>query len=240
MKLKKIITIVLVLFLLFQISYATVPTYVGVKILELKDDPSRSCSGYSGYGVNGRIRGLSSIVGAEYTEEFPIHFKLIDNTDSSVVWEGDSENDTDYKVGDIIKMPHQVDLTIGRDYKLSLDIDAIKVYLEFGSVSGFVKNSDGEYWTAGILGTSRENCLHTNNGVSCGAYGTNAGACTGVRFSNNRSYLNNTCLWNSPDYDCASKGFLTINQGYDSLYSADYNNLFKPNVGNINIDFTFT
>ncbi|MFW6008532.1 MAG: hypothetical protein ACOCP8_04625, partial [archaeon] len=126
---------------------SSLQTYVGIKILNLTDDPSASCAGEDGYGYQGRIRGLSSIL-----PDFPIYFELRDAVDDSLIWAGDSTEDADYKIGDIIQMPQLVDLTIGKEYKLFFDINAIRIYLPLESHNDFERTINDIYWTAGEIG----------------------------------------------------------------------------------------
>lgn len=153
---KKILAIIslLGLFLVSIQSASALQTYVGVKILNLTDDPAASCAGEAGYGSQGRIRAISSIL-----PDYPIYFELRNVSDNSLIWSGDSTDDTDYEIGDVIQIPQLLDLTIGQDYKLFFDIDAIRIYLPLENYKYLSSDPiweatlDDNYWTAGKIGS---------------------------------------------------------------------------------------
>ena len=241
--LKKLISIIVLLglFLLgIQSAYA-LETYVGVRILNLTDDPAASCVGQAGYDSQGRIRALSSIL-----PDFPIYFELRYAGNDSLVWAGNDTNDIDYFINDTIMIPQLVDLTIGQDYRLFIDIDAIKIYLPLVDYQSFERTLHNEYWTAGRVGTGHHSEYYQYSGGNNCVYSTSSWTSQSSLFfiSNTRdpSKLNHPCMTDSISHNCHTHGILGLfNSGSNSfrIYGR-YNNLLNSNVGNMNIIFNFS
>lgn len=243
---KKILSLLLFGFVLIitmnSDSYA-LATYVGIEIINLTDDSAHSCAGEAGYGDAGRIRALSSIL-----PDYPIYFNLT-KTDGTGVWDGNITKDCvgdgsgcDYAVGDIIRIPDTVNLIDGEDYKLFVDIDAIRIYLPLVDHNGFTATDDDNYWTVGKKGTDGEYYLRSDSGCS---FSTTTGAAYPNLFfissSRNNDYL--TCPVNSNPYDCQNSNMMAIKRdssvddfNIDNLYD----NLHTSSVGNFEFIFTFT
>lgn len=225
-------------------------TYVGVEILNLTDDPSGSCAGEPGYGSQGRIRAFSSIVGDEYTNQFPIYFELRDASDNSLVWSGNSTKDTDYTIGDIIYLPQPVDLTPGSNYTLFFDIDAIRIYLPLENYNEFEASADNNYWTAGVLNEESESeYSQYSSKDSCSttpSFEDNYYA-YGILVGNNRD-LNVSCGSDGIEYNCHEVQTMNLivryGGSFDGRYTdfnarTKYDNLHQPDVGNFEFGFTF-
>ena len=224
-------------------------TYVGVKIENLTDDPSISCVGEFDASNDphnqGKIRAISSIVGNQYSQEYPIYFELRRDSDNSLVWSGDSTEDTDYEVGDTIYLPQTVNLNSGTDYRLFMDVDAIRFYypIESSDSNEFERTQNNEYWFAGLKGTGNGDEYSVES-----AYGNHCefrqyakwGAHNNIYFSNNRSSLNNSCAHDGIDNNCDEKGFMGTNENnyYDIGNEKKYNHLHNSTKGNFEILFT--
>ena len=248
--LKKLISIIVLLglFLLgIQSAYA-LETYVGVRIVSLSDDPAASCVGYSGvpggYGDQGRIRAISSM-----PPDFPIYFELRHHATNDLIWSGNSVADVDYEVGDVIQIPETVDLTIGQDYRLFFDVDAIRITLPLVNLGGFEKTIDDQYWTVGRVGTgststNREYWQYSGSNNCAYSTSGNTGGSSLVFVSNTRdpTKLNHPCMTDSIAYNCDSQGIMGIpNSGTISFRTyGRYNNLLNSDVGNFELLFTFS
>lgn len=247
----------LLLIAIFSIAFLTVNiqdtyslnTYVGIKILNLTDDPSASCAGEAGYGSQGRIRAISSIVGAEYTNEFPIYFELRNASDNSLIWDGNSTEDTDYVIGETIYLPDLIQMYSGSNYNLFFDVDAIRINLPAESHEQTVTiywnaTDDDNYWTAGKVGVGiRDEIIMRSSGNVCSFFNfLYIDQLRGTFFiSNNRSSnLISDCTTDSTNGNCGSEGLCGV---YDTIYDfksdGKYSNLHQSDVGNFNLAFTF-
>lgn len=241
---KKIIGILLgfILFFITMQSSFALETYVGFEILNLEDDPTASCVGEEGYGDQGRIRAISSM-----PPDFPIYFQLTYASNGTVVWSGDSVEDTDYTIGDIVFLPEKVNLTIGETYKLFFDVDVIRIYLPVPTYSGFTATPDGNYWTAGTVGTntgiedvfaSSSNGCGYNTIISAYAYQTISFFISNVRDS---SKLVHACMSDSNSRTCDDEGIMALlnsDSTSDFRINAKYNNLRYSHIGNFVLYFT--
>ena len=243
--LKKLISIIVLLglFLLgIQSAYA-LETYVGVRILNLTDDPSASCAGQAGYGEHGRIRAISSIL-----PDFPIYFELRHALNESIVWSGNSVEDTDYTIGEVMWMPSTVDLSIGGNYTLFFDVDAIRIYLPLVNYGSFVATPDNNYWTAGrvgVGGSANSEYMQSSGSNNCAQGSTSSSWSSGLFFvSNDRdpAKLNHPCMTDSTTLNCHTQGIMGISNSGTSNFRTygRYNNLLNSNVGNFYLSFTFS
>lgn len=228
-----------------QSSFA-LQTYIGIKILNLTDDPGVSCVGQFNTAVDplqqGRIRAISSIVGAEYPIEYPIYFNLSKTSDGSTIWTGNSTDDTDYEIGDVIQIPGLVDLTSGVEYNLFFDIDAIKFYLPLENYNDFEATVDDLYWTVGKLGSLNyyENYVR-GDPTTCTHSSESSTFQSNLLFlSNSRNNsFENSCISDGTHYNCDEEGLIGLYKYSGSSYSSErYANLHTSTVGNFNIRFT--
>lgn len=214
------------------------PTYVGVQIKNMTDDPASSCANRDtegDYGFQGRIRALSSIL-----PHHPIHFELTYQANGSSVWTGDSTKDTDYTIGDVIFMPNSVELQTGVNYNLMFDIDAIRIYLPLPNYYVFTETINDEYWTAGKYGNAYSEYYaysHTSN--LCKYNGASSTSYT-LLVSNKRQNLVHSCMSDNAHYNCDDFGFLGVSRSPTNDYRIDakYDNLYQDGVGNFNLIFT--
>ena len=223
--------------LIFAVSYHaySLNTYVGVNLVNLSDDPTSSCSGESGYGSQGRIRALSSIL-----PNYPIYMEIRNSTDSSVLHSG-NVSDGDYHQGEAFYFPTQVDLIPGETYEIFFDVDAIKVYLNTTNWVNSRRTADDLYWTVGDVGSScsggggqtlirsvTNTCDFLSSGNTGCPYNTK------FSFSGDRSdpYLEySTGIATSPD------AFLVLVTEFE--LDSKYLNLYQSSVGNFQFQFIF-
>lgn len=225
------------LFLSINLAYS-LPTYIGIEILNMTDDPASSCANAdANYGPQGRIRALSSIL-----PNYPIFFNLTNS--SGEVWSGNATKDTDYTIGDIIYMPYPINsLNSGEMYTLMFDIDAIRIYLPLEDVSSgevWSANANDEYWTLGkkgsspnyeiIMSVSNYGCLPPNI-----YYHSDSPNDNNFYFSN-RTNINSSCMDDSTSYNCDELGAIMLND-YSFNMDKKYNNLYQPTVGNFYLNF---
>jgi len=247
---KKILktVICLSLFSLFCVqSTFALSTYVGVKILELKDDPASSCAGVSGYGDQGRIRGFVS----NPDEGYPIYYKLYKFSDGTVIWEGNSTNNTDYERGDTMLLPQVVDLTPGEEYGLFFDVDAYKIYLPLRDYYDFRATLDDIYWTSGRHKDMEYEVSQLSTGNGCTfnrnaleRYNGNNPYRQGITISNNRSKLNSACWSDDIDNNCDNEGMTYLGYSYSyteafKIGSSVYRDLYTSTKGNFEFTFIF-
>jgi len=218
-----------------------VMTYVGVKIINLTDDPSASCIGYFNSSVDpyqqGRIRAISSV-----QPDYPIYFNLTYANNATQVWAGNDTADSDYTIGDTIYLPQAIDMQVGVDYNLFMDIDAIRFYLPLASYSSFEKTLDNNYWTAGIVGDKNSiyEYTYTSTNICTINNMNNYATTTDVFLSNNRSLLNHSSIYDYTKNNAYHYGFMAIITGaYNFNGTTHYINFSKANIGNINFVFTF-
>ena len=229
-----------VFFVLFLslVSYGySLNTYVGVKIIDLKDDPSNSCASESGYNSQGRIQALSSIL-----PDYPIYME-IRNLSGTPLYSG-NVSDNDYVIGDTIFFPNEIDLTIGENYSVFFDVDAIRFFLNLppthSMYSGpiFTRNLDNNYWSIGnkftLVGDSNGKTIESD--TSGCQFERSWGWGPNVNHYKNRSMVGNTsCTM----YDC----FKTLDYSSDNSKSFRinglYSNIYQPTIGNFNVGFTF-
>jgi len=247
---KKILNIIICVSLisLFCINSGfALSTYVGIKILDLRDDASYSCVGQSGYGDQGRIRGLVS----NPDDGYPIYFKVYKVSDGTVIREMNSTADTDYEKGDTIVLPESVDLTPGEEYGVFFDIDAYKIYLPLVDYGSFHATINDTYWTIGSKVQKEYVYTEYSSGDTCtyGGRRTNyfgndpAYHRSGVGVTNNRSNLGSNCWNDDINYNCHTQGSIAI--GYEHpTYSnfkmlGSYLNLHTSTVGNFEFTFVF-
>ncbi|MCA9495663.1 MAG: hypothetical protein KC589_01870 [Nanoarchaeota archaeon] len=230
---------VLIFFICLNSSYA-LNTYVGVEIVNLTDQNGSSCSGVSGYGSQGRIRAFSSIL-----PSYPIFYNLTNTTSGEEIWAGDSTEDTDYTIGDVMFLPVSVDLVSGQNYTLFFDIDAIRVYINAGSHSA--KSADNNYWTVGryggninnenIVRSNADDCTYANLAWSDKAY---AMYMVGDR---NGDIADSANCRNGASSACAGNGLLSVARtGWptqDFNINSKYDNLYQSTKGNFQFGFTF-
>ena len=97
---KKLIGIIVILSLfIFSVSSSfALQTYVGIHIYNLTDDPAASCAGEAGYGDQGRISALSSIL-----PDYPIYYEL-KNASGSMISSGNI-SDGDYHMSGTMYLP---------------------------------------------------------------------------------------------------------------------------------------
>jgi hypothetical protein len=215
---------------LFQSSYS-LNTYVGVKILNLTDDPANSCSGEIGYGFQGRIRALSSIL-----PNFPIYME-IKNSSGSVIASGNVA-DSDYTIGDVMYFPTQVDLTVGADYTIFFDVDAIRIYLPLQDAGNVKSTVDNNYWTAGYRFTG--SCSGGGGEASYTSSGCNyvGGSSTGCSVFNSKEIYSVNRSYDLTDPSPHSN-YQLFALGSQFNINSQYYNLYQPTVGNFNIGFRF-
>ncbi len=232
---------IIFIFSIFILLFITIPdtnalsTYVGVKILDMKDDPSAHCinNGYGDYGPQGRIRAISSVL-----PDYPIFFNLTKQSDGTQIWAGDSTKDSDYTIGDMFFLPSAVDLISGEDYNLMFDIDAIKIYLPLPDYISFKASDNDEYWTMGKINTDNEYCFRQNHG--CEFYTSIVGQFSNIciLIASSRDQIDNSCSSDGTDNNCR----LTTNsfpvKKYDFNILDQYDNLYQDDVGNFNLVFT--
>lgn len=243
---KKIIGILLgfILFFITMQSSFALETYVGFEILNLEDDPTASCVGEEGYGDQGRIRAISSM-----PPDFPIYFQLTYASNGTVVWSGDSVEDTDYTIGDIVFLPEKVNLTIGETYKLFFDVDVIRIYLPVPTYSGFTATPDGNYWTAGTVGSfsdyAEEYFTSSSNGCSYSDVITNGltrpSSLIFISNTRNPAKIIHSCMSDTSSYNCKSQGIFGI-YATDTTTDFKINGLYRglrfSNNGNFVLYFT--
>ena len=236
---KKLISIIVLLglFLLgIQSAYA-LETYVGIQILNLTDDPTASCAGFTGYGEQGRIRALSSI-----QPDFPIYFELR-HMNGSVIWAGNDTEDRDYAVNDVMYLPSTVNLDLGEDYRVYMNVNALRIFLLTWSEFSSFSTDDNTYWTigngrsVGSLTTSMIAGSSTCSGTAVGG----AGAHNLIYISNIRnSTLLNNCLNNSSLCSNPQLSDL-VASGTSWSYRIDnrYQDLWRSDRGIFEFGFTF-
>jgi hypothetical protein len=223
-----------------QSSFA-LDTYVGIEIMNLTDDSidtSNSCNNQAGgYGSQGRMRALSSIL-----PDYPIYFSLTYDSNGSIVWQGNSTDDGDFIIGDTMYLPNLVNMQSGVDYRLIFDIDAIRIYLPLVDFESFEKSVDDNYWTVGEFGGSsyQERAILSS---SC-SYSTTLSAWTGVNYgtwvSNNRVNLSSDCNTDSIAHNCDELGLMAIGRGGNSFkINGQYTDLYQPTIGIFEFVFTF-
>ena len=233
------ILVSLCLLMFFASNAYSIMTYVGVEILDLKDDPAHSCAGETGYGSQGRIRAISSIVG-----HHPLYFNLSKTSDGSTVWSGDGTENVDYTIGDTIYLPTAVDLTVSETYNFFFDIDAIRIYVPMTSDGGvFTRTADNNYWTAGGVYSSAfdERGMSSQSGTCLPNSNYLLYPITMI-YSNTRDRsLLDTCYTDGLTGNCVARGLYGVlagNNDFKTDYQYDY--LYQPDVGNVNIAFTYT
>lgn len=243
-KLLGILASLIVLFCGIQTTFA-LQTYVGVKILNLSDDPASSCAGQYTVGVDpfqqGRIRAISSIL-----PNYPIYYEL-KNASGTIIYSGNI-SDGDYTFNDTFYLPSPVDLSSGANYSLFLDIDAIRIYLPIPTYNTFTETADDNYWTAGYrrnLATQQYSYASTATLCSYGSIRTDFS--TGwynIFITNNRNQVmvgvvcgTNYCELNN--YNLMGMS-LTSQTPEDFRMDEKYAYLYQSNVGNIQLAFTFT
>ncbi len=242
--------------LVFAFSFQSVyslETYVGVTILNLSDDPTASCAGAPGYGDQGRIRAISSVL-----PEYPIYYELSSASNGSMIWSGNSTDDVDYVVGETMYLPEPVDLTIGETYELFFDIDAIRVYLPLADHDIFNATPDNNYWIVGNeISLNEDQFVFISSEYGC-SLGCGTGSCGSpdyittltsgdrlVPIFNSRN-LDESCFDDGIASNCLNAaGYQTYNYFYgwtsDWNFNTNgrYNNLHNSSNGNFNLAFTF-
>jgi len=247
---KKILNIIICVSLisLFCINSGfALSTYVGIKILDLRDDASYSCVGQSGYGDQGRIRGLVS----NPDDGYPIYFKVYKVSDGTVIREMNSTADTDYEKGDTIVLPQSVDLIPGEEYGVFFDIDAYKIYLPLVDHGSFRATINDTYWTIGRKVRYENVYTQYSSGDTCSyggkttkSFGNDAAYHkNGLGITNNRSNIASNCWDDNIDYNCHTQGGMAIGNEYPSAADfkmfASYVNLYTSTVGNFEFTFVF-
>mgnify|MGYP001413992743 CR=1 FL=1 len=225
---KKFILLALLFLTLISTGYS-LQTYVGVKIVDLKDDSLSSCAGESSYGSSGRIRALSSIL-----PNFPIYME-VKNSSNDVIATGNVA-DSDYAIGDVMYFPTELNLTIGADYLIFFDIDAIRVYLDLNSWSNSRKSTDNNYYTIGDVGSSCSGGGGFNYVNSDSACGFTNGATKGCSYSSHMGFSKNR----ADSYLSWSSSFGSELFGVgpnDFNIDSKYLNLAASTNGNFNIGF---
>jgi len=248
--------ICLSLFSLFCVqSTFALSTYVGVKIVDLKDAPSNSCIGVGGYGDQGRIRGFVS----NPDDGYPIYYKLYKLSDGTVIREGDSVIDIDYEKGDTMLLPWVAELTPGEEYGLFFDVDAYKIYLplqDYGT--SFKATSNNTYWITGkTIKQEYERYAHSDNNLctynsvsNSYFYDSSCSQYAGMPVFNNRSNFNSGCVNDDSDYNCVNEGIMFVAFGrsgfqcgshYIKNFRMDTSlvNLYTDTVGNFEFTFVF-
>lgn len=236
---KKVFLIIIIMVSFIVQSSFALDTYVGIKIHELRDDPTiGTCIGKGNYGPQGRMRALSSIL-----PDYPIYYELKDNVGDLI----DSGNisDGDYHLGETMYLPDKQDLTPGDDYTLFFDVDAIKIYLELVDTANFKKSADNQYWTNMDRGGSNDeygfwsktNCVTDKTAYSLASFWY-------LFVVNNRDELvMNDCIDDDIDHNCGEnitgvyENSATEGYGMNRKYRID---LEAPNVGNLQFAFQFT
>jgi hypothetical protein len=215
-----------ILILSIQQSSA-VPVYVGIRVDNLTDDPSNSCAGISGtgydYGSQGRVRAIAAIL-----PTYPIYYNLSKVSDGSTIWAGDGTDDTDYGIGDIMYLPASVDLTIGEDYNIFFDIDALRIYLPLTTTGSFTATVDDNYYTIGdTTDTSGSGFVSVDYG--CTYAGTYGAGTTHHAVYDDRTITDSRRVGGTVSYEPK-----------DFKIDGKYANLYTSSVGNFNIAFTMT
>lgn len=231
---KKLLFISL-LFSFVNVAFA-MPTYVGIHIQNLTDDPATSsCIGVSGYGDQGRIRALSS-----YPEHgMPLYFELSYVSNSSIIWAGNSTVNVDYHRGETIYLPQEFTLTPGVDYKIFMDVDMVKIYfraLPTTTWRATDRTPDNIYWTSGLRFTSisGDDRIFPNSCTGSIVSGTTVRP---TFIAVNPSIAANLSCTVSTCGNVGNEGFL-VRDGSSHL-STTYRNLHLPNVGNFEFFFTY-
>jgi len=198
-----------------QLSFA-IPTYVGIEIINLTDDPndSNNCINKFGYGPQGKIRAISSIL-----PDYPIYFEISDPSNSSnIVYSQNSTKDSDYVIGDTIWAPTTANLDIGKTYDMKIDIDAIKIYLDITDSSKSFVSPNNEYYTVGETSTSLSaqfnGCEFTNF--------INAGGASTVLVTKNKNIINDK-----------------FGIGWAGVF-VPYYNIKDPSIGNFEFSFVYS
>lgn len=241
-KILGILTFIAIILFSIQSSFA-LQTYVGVKIINMTDDPTATCAGQSGYGNQGRIRAISSIL-----PSYPIYYELR-NSSGTIISSGNI-SDGDYALNETFYLPNTVDLTSSANYTLFFDVDAIRIYLPLFNYGTFIASMDNNYWTVGSIGSNSAN-----------EYGFNSlnsdSTCTSVGSSNYRQdYYGRLVSSNrtiDPLSSCVTDGVsnncglylaqlsVVMNSGnIDFNINNKYDNLYASNVGNFQFAFTFS
>jgi hypothetical protein len=220
---KYFILIILILSLTIIINdTSAVNVYVGVTINNLTDNPAAGCAGETGYGSQGRIRAIAAIL-----PSYPIYFNLSKVDDGSTIWSGDGTDDTDYTIGDTMYLPESVDLTIGEDYNLFFDIDAIRVYLPLKTYGSFTKTIDDNYYITGEYNSGTAGYWQKSADSTCAPGGSITYVTGSLKVFNSRTIGTFSRITTNADI-------------YDFKIGTQYNNLHTSSVGNFNIGFTIS
>lgn len=225
-------------------SVFALETYVGIKIDRLEDAPGSSCVGEFNTTVDpaqqGRIRALSSIVGPEYPNQYPFNFELTYASNGSVIWSGNSTQDTDYGINETIFLPESTNLTIGEDYILDFTFNAIRVYISVpSSYEGETwKSTDNNYWSIG------------NRGISCSGGGGQTYINSPTESCQVSSVSNTGCTFDSKVLFSSKRNIsltYTTSVGTEKFISSsntfnmndEYLDINDPGNGNMQLGFTF-
>lgn len=249
---KKIIFNILIIsglfFSIFPEIYS-ISTYVGLRIEDLRDDPTASCIGASTfYGRMGRIKALSSI-----PPSYPIFMNLTKVIGNTQIWAGNivkncTEDNLDgqgcdYTIGDIIMIPDSVDLELNTNYNLFMDIDAIRIYLPLRNKDGFHATPDDNYWTAGQQksGSNSEYCMDSKSICEYSGYFDLNGDMFFLSSKRNGD-LTSSCATDSTTRNCDDielMGICQTSSSNDFNIHDRYDNLYDSNHGNFLFGFTF-
>jgi len=239
---KKILVFLLLGLFVVQNSFA-LDTYIGLTISDLKDDASSSCAGQAGYGTKGRMRAISSI-----QPGLPLYFEVRYNINDTLIWSGNSVDDTDYEIGDTIFIPQALALVSSMDYKVMMDVDAIRVYLPLENYMDFEATVDDNYWTAGKTPNvdSYTNEYFARSSVcvtgGSGIYSTQQARYGYSQMGNARdsATLMSECSNDGTVHNCDQLGLIFITNLYSNgnfKIDLKYNGLHNSTAGNMNFVF---
>jgi hypothetical protein len=209
--------ILLMVFLLSIYGVSAIQTYVGIDVLELKDS-----------ACNNDMKIVSNPGGG-----YPLHFKVTRNSDSVILWEGDSTEDIDYATGDVILLPEPVDLTSGEVYDLDMDVDMVGINRV--ALNGFV------YYSSSSCGPF----IQMGRSGSGGRYQYVDEICTGITYRNNMGINGNKVNLNYCDRSGVkvthelSSGNFDSSGSLTSVYSGSFGELIQPDVGLFQFQFIY-
>ena len=201
---------------------------IGINVLDLKDTVCNRDMKIVSNPVNG----------------FPLHFKIKNNFDGTLIWEGDSTENLDYSKGGfiIVEVPNDLPWIYGELYDLEMDVDMVQIQRNVVGYS-YVYNgvSIGRGASYGTL----------SPGVNSPWWKTITESCTSFTGSNNyvdshyASYLrvsNSDRDGHSTFRDLAAfvAPYLTERTvNFNSVWNGNYLNLNSPTVGLIKIQFVY-
>jgi hypothetical protein len=216
---KKMI-LLMVVFLLSAVSASAIQTYVGINILDLKDTV-----------CNKQMKIVSNP-----GEGYPLHFKVTRNSDSVVLWEGDSTENLDYGTGDIILLPEPIDLASGEAYNLDMDVDMVAIQR-----SGWKYHSNQPSIDAGIIAYDSKfhycsTCQETCDGFICDEESFQYS--TTPQKNPKRLFVSRS---GAPMSEIVAEycGWVPPHPYFTSVFEGYYNNLDQPDNGLFQFSITY-